>query len=44
MTNKDLLYSTIGNYSQYFIITYKGKEPVKKIDVYVCITESFCYT
>ena len=25
ITNKDLLYST-GNYIQYFVITYKGKE------------------
>ena len=25
ITNKDLLYS-LGNYSQYFVITYKGKE------------------
>ena len=25
ITNKDLLYST-GNYTQYFVITYKGKE------------------
>ena len=25
ITNKDLLYST-GNYTQYFVITYEGKE------------------
>ena len=28
ITNKDLLYST-GNYTQYFVITYKGKNPKK---------------
>ena len=27
--NKDLLYST-GNYTQYFVITYKGKESEKE--------------
>ena len=27
--NKDLLYST-GNYTQYFVITYKGKESDRK--------------
>ena len=32
LTSKDLLYST-GNYTQYFIITYKGKESEKKIDI-----------
>ena len=26
ITNKDVLYST-GNYPQYFVLTYKGKEP-----------------
>ena len=29
ITNKDLLYST-GNYTQYFVITYKGKESDKE--------------
>ena len=29
VNNKDLLYST-GNYSQYFIITYMGKESKKE--------------
>ena len=29
VTNKDLLYST-GNYTQYFVITYNGKESEKK--------------
>ena len=33
VTNKDLLYST-GNYTQYFVITYNGKESEKKIDIY----------
>ena len=28
ITNKDLLYST-GNYTQYFVINYKGKDPEK---------------
>ena len=28
ISNKDLLYST-GNYTQYFVITYKGKESEK---------------
>ena len=32
--NKDLLYST-GNYTQYFIIIYKGKESEK--NRYICI-------
>ena len=30
VTNKDLLYST-GNYTQYLVITYNGKESEKKI-------------
>ena len=35
--NKDLLYST-GNYSQYFVIIYKGKESEKEnIYIYVYI-------
>ena len=40
ITNKDLLYST-GNYIQYCIITYNGKESGKGI--YICTTESPCY-
>ena len=36
VNNKDLLYNT-GNYTQYFVITYMGKN-LKKI--YVYITES----
>ena len=41
ITDKVLLYST-GNYTQYFIIAYKGKE--SEIDIYACITESLCCT
>ena len=32
--NKDLLYST-GNYTQYLVITYKGKESEKKKKIYI---------
>ena len=35
-TNKDLLHSS-GNYTQYFVIAYKGKESGKEIYTYVCI-------
>ena len=42
ITNKDLLYST-GNYTQYFVITYKGKEPEKEY-TYVHISDSLCHT
>ena len=38
ITNKDLLYST-GNSTQYFIITYKGKESEKECiykRIYIC--------
>ena len=42
LTNKDLQYNT-ENYTQYFVISYKGKES-EKIDIYVCITETLCYT
>ena len=41
VTNKDLLYST-GNYTQYFIITYVGKE--SKIEKHRYVTESLCCT
>ena len=44
ITNKNLPYST-GNSTQYFVSTYKGKKSEKKKrDIYVCITESLCYT
>ena len=43
VTNKDLLYST-ENYTQYLVITYKGKESERRIYIYVCINESFCCT
>ena len=46
ISNKDLLYST-GNYIQYLVITYNGKES-ENVYIYVCIciykTESACYT
>ena len=34
ITNKDLLYST-ENYTQYFVVTYKGKESEKKSFMHV---------
>ena len=48
MTSKDLLFST-GNYTQYFVITYKGREHEEEyictyVCVCVCVTESLCYT
>ena len=36
--HKDLLYST-GKYTQYYAVTYKGKEKT-----FVFVTESFCCT
>ena len=36
ITNKDLLYST-GNYAQYLIIIYKGKESEKDIHTHTYI-------
>ena len=30
-----------GNYTQYFVITYKGKESEKEY-IYICIYESLC--
>ena len=36
INNKVLLYST-GKYIQYFVITYKGKEFVKKKNIYIYI-------
>ena len=43
INNKDLLYST-GNYIQYLIITYNGKELRKRIYIHTHKTESFCCT
>ena len=44
VNNKDVLYST-GNYMQYLLITYNGKESEKeKIYMYICIDESLCCT
>ena len=36
ITNKDLLYST-GNTSQYFVMTYVGKESKKRVYIYLSI-------
>ena len=42
--NKDLLYST-GNFIQYLVITYNGKESEKEQrEIYIYITESLGYT
>ena len=52
ITNKDLLYST-GNYTQYIVITCKGKESEKEyvsvyiyiyMCVYICIYMYICIT
>ena len=47
MTHKDLLYGT-GNYTQYFVITYKEKEPKNEyiyiLHIYRSKTESLCCT
>ena len=47
MTNKDLLYNT-GNYTQYSVITYMGKNLKKNGYMYIyinlCITDSLCCT
>ena len=43
MDNKDLLYST-GNSTQYSIMAYMGKEPLKRVDICICITNSVSYT
>ena len=42
MTSKDLLYST-RNSTQYSVMTYMGIES-KKVDRYICITNSLCCT
>ena len=43
ITNKNLMYST-GNSTQYSVKIYVGKESEKKMDIYIYITDSFCYT
>ena len=43
ITNKNLPYST-ENSTQSSVMTYMGKEPPKKVDVYICITDSLCCT
>ena len=44
---KDLLYNT-GNYTQYLLTTYNGKESEKEyiynMHIHIYITESLCYT
>ena len=39
INNKDLLYST-GNYIQYLVISYNGREGKKNIYLYGCRSES----
>ena len=41
--NKDLLYS-IGNHTQYSVITYMRKESEKRMNICEYITESLCCT
>ena len=41
-TNKDLLHST-GSSTQFFAMTYMGKESVR-VDMYVCVTDPFYCT
>ena len=40
MANKDLLYST-GKYTQYLVVTYKGKESEKEC-THVCVCVCVC--
>ena len=40
ITNRDLLYST-GNYTQYFVITYKEKESEKEY-IYMYVSLNHC--
>ena len=40
--NTKVLLCSTGNYIQSPVINYNGKEYFKK-DVYMCITESFCF-
>ena len=41
INNKVLLYST-ENYIQYPMINCNGKEYIKNVYIYICITESLC--
>ena len=41
ITNKDILYST-GNYTQYFVITYKGNKSEKEF-IYIFIFSIYSY-
>ena len=46
IVNKDLLYST-GNFTQYSVITYMGKESEEEyihVCIYIYISKSLCYT
>ena len=43
ITNKDLLHSP-GNYTQYFVITYKGKESEKNRYIFMCNWITLLYT
>ena len=43
INNKVLMYST-GSYIQYPMINHDGKEFKKKMNEYIYITESLCYT
>ena len=43
ITNKNLLYS-IRNYIQYSVMTYIETESKKRVDICVCIADSFCCT
>ena len=42
VVNKDILYST-ANSTQYSVVTYIEKESKKRVDMFICITDSFCY-
>ena len=39
ITSQNLLNSS-GNFTQYSLMTYMGKEPKKRVDI--CITDSLC--
>ena len=43
INNKDLPYST-GKPTQYFVITYMGKESEKRTNICMCKTDSLCRT
>ena len=41
ISNKDMLYST-GNFTQYSVMAYMGKESKKRLDICIFITDSLC--